>query len=152
MTVWSGIRTSNYISHVKEEDIQPNGVDLRVGDIWYLRKEDEREAIHGFGKGYSLLLSASKQYVARAINRVTIPQGACAIFLPRSSMWRKKGLIICHSLFDTGYSGHPEFFIKPTFDVEIKYGERIGQIVYMDADFTFEYNGQYQEAKVEAVR
>lgn len=152
MSVWSGIKTSKFITDVdKEKDIQPNGVDLRIGDIWRIGKENERE-IHGFDKGSFVYLQSTEQYIARTINQVTIPQGACAIFLPRSSMWRKKGLIICHSLFDTGYSGHPEFFIKPTFDVKIKYGERIGQIVYMDADFTFEYNGQYQEAKVEVVR
>lgn len=150
MTVWSGIRISKYISWVKEEDIQPNGVDLHIEEVFRLCGEDKREPCVPDGNVYRLL--ASEQYVARFRNHVIIPQGACAIFLPRSSMWRKKGLIICHSLFDTGYSGHPEVFIKPTFDVKLGIRERIGQIVYMDADFTFEYNGQYQEAKIEVVR
>ena len=150
MVVWCGIRTSGYITNIEDKDVQPNGVDLRIGKLWYLREENVRKIVLPDSKGF-YKLSSLKQYVAKFKNQVIIPNNVCAIFLPRSTMWRKKGLIICHSLFDTGYVGYPEVFIKPSFDVKIKSNERIGQIVFMDAEPTFEYGGQYLETLKEVV-
>jgi len=146
MVVWSGLRTSKWIDLVDEEDIQPNGVDLKIDRMYILRGENIREEVKPENDRF--VLYGSLQYVCKLMNFVEIPQGVCAIFLPRSSMWRKKGLIIIGSLFDTGYTGVPEIFVKPTFDVTLRKGERIGQIVYMDAEDTFPYNGQYKESKV----
>lgn len=142
MAVWSGVKASKYVTGWEDRDIQPNGIDLRIDRIYRLIDEDRRRSL-GDAKVYKL--RQLEQYVVKFRNSVIIPQEACAIFLPRSTMWRKKGLIICHSLFDTGYTGYPEVFVKPTFDVKLKRDERIGQIVYMDAEPTFEYIGKYKE-------
>ena len=51
------------------------------------------------------------------------------------------------SLWDTGYVGHGEVLIFPTINTFLRDGERFGQIVFVDAEDTFQYKGQYQENK-----
>ena len=148
--IWSGKRVAEYVEDVDEEMIQPNGVDLRVGECYILlpytgkRKIVEPEDRYGY-----IPLKANRAYIVKFKNRVKIPEKTVGMFFVRSSMWRKRGILIQASLWDTGYVGHGEVLIFPTVNSFLYIGERFGQIVFADAEDTFLYNGQYQEDTLE---
>ncbi|NIA03797.1 MAG: hypothetical protein GWP09_00420 [Nitrospiraceae bacterium] len=142
--IWSGKRVAEYVQDVNKDMIQPNGIDLCIGEIFLLRPISERKKLKP--NKYNLyLLNRFQPYIIRFKNKVVIPNKVVGMFFVRSTMWRARGIMIQPSLWDTGYVGHGEVLIFPTIDTFLLDGERFGQIVFADAEKTFQYRGQYQE-------
>ena len=141
--IWSGKRVAEYVEDVDEDMIQPNGVDLRVGECYLILSPVKRKPVE---LKYNIIsLEAGHPYIIRFKNKVRIPEKTVGMFFVRSTMWRKRGILIQASLWDTGYVGRGEVLVFPTINTYVTVGERFGQIVFADAEDTFLYNGQYQE-------
>ena len=144
MVVWSGKRVAQYVEDVTEDMIQPNGIDLKVNSVFQVEPDGERRQIKP-DKYLTIYLKARKPYILNFKNKVVIPDKVVGMFFVRSTMWRTRGILIQPSLWDTGYIGHGEVLVYPTIDTYLRADERFGQIVFLDADDTFVYSGQYQE-------
>ncbi|MHA1410563.1 MAG: dCTP deaminase domain-containing protein, partial [Candidatus Odinarchaeia archaeon] len=106
-----------------DEQIQPNGIDLRVNRI-YTHKTDYGSE-HFFGKnskngyplveykpiydsilnGYYWKLNPNSEYVIEYLEAVKIPKNTMGLIFPRSSLWRLFGALIHTSVWDSGYVG-----------------------------------------------
>ena len=148
MVVWSGKNVAEYVEDVDEEMIQPNGTDLRVDEVYSLDAEAGRKLLKPDEDGrYNL--SPFQPYIIKFANKVRIPEKTVGMFFVRSTMWRKRGIIIQASLWDTGYVGRGEILVMSLVDSYLVAEERFGQIVFLNAEDTVPYNGQYQEEKYE---
>lgn len=137
------------------DQIQPNGVDLRVDKIWEVtgkgvleadskmnyKQMQKREAF--YKEGYYAL----KPHIAYAIDfreRISVPDGYCAIVYPRSSLLRV-GAFVTSALWDTGFQGQLGGFLRALNPIDIALGARLAQVVFTQSKFSgLRYNGRYQ--------
>jgi len=112
--IWSGKRVAEYVEDVDEDMIQPNGVDLRVGECYLILSPVKRKPVE---PKYNIIsLEAGHPYIIRFKNKVRIPEKTVGMFFVRSTMWRKRGILIQASLWDTGYVGRGEVLVFPTIN------------------------------------
>ena len=106
-------------------EIQQVGIDLTL-------KEPVR-IIHG--QSANVLLN----------EEVHLPNNVFSTFTHRSS-YNRGGVLITGSIYDPGYEGVVGCTIYNLSGkaIEIEKNERIGQMVFFDADTASEYRGQYQ--------
>jgi len=150
--VWPGDEVSKYISIRARGQIQPNGVDLTVGEIYVIKSEGvlsdkrripEYEEMYPDEDGFYNLSPGA--YVVRYAERIRIPDNAIGLVFPRSSLQRM-GAIICTSVWDSGYEGRGIglLIVLNPFGIKIKKGERICQMIFIDARAFGEYSGRFQ--------
>lgn len=155
------IAYKNYVTPVDDEQVQPNGVDLRVKEIWavdgkaYLDADSKMHfmnmnkysALEHFDNGESeFVLYAGTHYAVDFMETVSVPERYCAIIYPRSSLLRA-GAFVTSALWDTGFEGQLGGFIRPMCDLYIHPKARIAQIVFTKANFNgHRYDGRYQGA------
>ena len=154
-----------------EKDYQPSGLDLRLGNIFYL--EAERDVDYGLIDGEKILpehkpvkpmllqvgkddyvsgwnLLPQQPYIAQVKEQIKIGDKNAQFYLPRSTLLRA-GVNVYTALGDLGYNGHLSFLIinhgpRPFF---IQTGERFAQLVDFEVrDGGNSYNGDYQEREV----
>ncbi len=138
------------------EQKQPAGYDVTVSSI---HSYPRTRYTLGIAKGESSKLEEVKlidghyelepgAYFVELNEVTTIPKDAIGILLPRSTLLRN-GLDVRTALFDPGYSGQPKVMLVCHRSSRIQRFARIGQLVIIksDADFSSQYNGQYQGEK-----
>jgi len=105
--------------------VQQVGVDLTL----------EQECFIPYGQSKNVLLN----------EEVNLPSNIFAIFIHRSS-YNRKGILITGSIYDPGYKGRVGCTIYNLSgeEINIPKDERIGQMVFFEADPASEYNGQWQ--------
>ena len=76
---------------------------------------------------------------------VALPEDVFATFTHRSS-YNRKGILITGSIYDPGYEGVVgcTIYNLSGLGIRISAGERIGQMVFFEADPASKYDGQYQ--------
>ena len=142
---------------ITDEQTQPNGVDLRVEWIWevtgsasldenskmnYSAMEKKEAEFSRHPDEY--MLEPHKNYAVDFMERVSVPDGYCAIIYPRSSLLRV-GAFVTSALWDTGFEGQLGGFIRPLNKLFIPIGARIAQVVFHKASFNgHRYAGRYQ--------
>ena len=137
------------------QQIQPNGVDLRLGSVWTtggpgqigLRDAErvipDRREVYPDGDTYALEPGA---YVIRLIEPVTLPRDVMAFGRPRSSLLRC-GVAIHTAVWDAGYSGRSEalLVVYNPAGFRVRRGARVLQLVFIGLDaLTAPYEGRYQ--------
>lgn len=153
-----------------EKDYQPSGLDLRLGDVFYLKAE--RDAPYGLINGEKHLpeqerlkpvlmsigeddyvegwkLIPCQPYICQVEDPIQIGDNNAQFYLPRSTLLRA-GVNVCTALGDLGYNGHLSFLVinygpRPFF---IQKGERFAQLVDFEVQGGSEsYDGDYQNDK-----
>lgn len=148
---------------ITEEQIQPNGVDLRVEwvheikgtaflgedskmDYSLMKKREASMDDQGF-----YLLKPYKQYMVDFMEEVSVPEGYCAIIYPRSSLLRV-GAFITSALWDTGFNGTLGASVRVLNPLCVKEGARLAQVVFHKAAFNgHRYEGRYQGTNSQSV-
>ena len=160
--------TETKITNVKDEDIQPNAIDLRIGKI--LRNITETEEIRDRIKtrvlhDFSLIndekvhlpkeeikpkdgVYSLKQgyYLVEFENRIQVGEHESGLVVPRSTLMRN-GVVVFSCLYDSGYCGKMIAGMQ-VFAPRAYFGEheRIAQYLCFDAESVHQYHGSYQEA------
>lgn len=150
----TGAFASQFIDPCEPEQIQPNGVDLRVERLFMVtsaghlapggtiagdREEVPWRADHRLAPG---------AYVVRYREKITIPAGHVGQVFPRSSLLRNGGTLFS-ALWDQGYEGRGEALLVLWQALILPPGARIGQLVLYPADRAPGYQGQYQGENTE---
>lgn len=165
MSVWSGKEISEYIEPIDKKQIQPNGVDLRVGKILKntergvlgesRREIPHRDAGSDVGKVYSAdgeLLEYnldSSSYIVVYNEKIKIPENAVGIVYPRSSLMRM-GARLHSAVWDSGYEGKGEglLVVHNRNGISIEPNARIGQMIFIESRSSSQYEGKYQNERL----
>lgn len=143
------------VDPVDDDQVQPNGVDLRVASIQRVRghyrvpKDGSVDfsAIQckevAWNNGWCVL-EPGNNYVVSYRENVSVRDGYCAIIVARSSLLRG-GSFVTSAIWDTGFGGGLGGVIRPLVKVEIERGARLAQIQFHEAKFNgHRYEGRYQ--------
>lgn len=151
-----------------ESDYQPSGLDLRLGNVFYLNAE--KDIVYGLIDGEKILPEHEKvkptllqvreddyvagwnfipnqPYICQVKNQIKIGENNAQFYLPRSTLLRA-GVNVYTALGDLGYNGHLSFLVinhgpRPFF---IQEGERFAQLIDFEVKGGSEsYDGDYQE-------
>lgn len=144
---------------IKEDQIQPNGLDLTVKHLWYvvgtavlghdskMKYENvQKIPFHTSADGYYYIDTPSKegQVLIDFNEYVQVPEGYMGIIYPRSSLLRV-GAFITSAIWDTGFSGALGASLRTRNPLKIATDARLAQIVFYPAEFNgLRYNGRYQ--------
>ena len=155
-----------------EKDYQPSGLDLRLGNVFYL--DSKKEVRYGLINGEKILpehkpvkpkllevgkddyisgwdLEPNIPYICEVSKQIKIGDNNAQFYLPRSTLLRA-GVNVYTALGDLGYNGHLSFLVinhgyKPFF---IQTGERFAQLIDFEVKGGSEsYDGDYQEEEID---
>lgn len=138
-----------------EEQIQPNGLDLRVISLYEvsgrarLPRESKMDYSNisfekvPFKEGWASL-QPQRQYLADFREVCSMKDGYSGIVIPRSSLLRV-GVHATSGLWDTGWEGGLGCSLRPINPVDIEFGARLAQIIVTKSEFNGRrYDGRYQ--------
>ncbi|MEM4312275.1 MAG: deoxyuridine 5'-triphosphate nucleotidohydrolase [Nitrososphaerales archaeon] len=145
----AGYKVAEILGIKNQEQIQPNGVDLRLDRIYLYvgelnlenYKQDELKLLESKDDYYELKKGA---YLIDFIETIAIPKDTVGLVLPRSTLLRH-GLDIRTALWDSGYYGKGKvMLINYRRYAKIKRGFRVAQLILIRAEEPKEpYKGQY---------
>lgn len=146
----SGAYVAAQIDPVDDEQVQPNGVDLRLDAVFEqvglgrVRRDGttigDRRTLDADDGTYRLDPGG---YVVRYAETVRIPDGHVGFIYPRSSLMRNSCMLNT-AVWDAGYEGKGEGLLQVHHPVVLDRGARVAQIVLATADHEGEYDGSYQ--------
>lgn len=140
-----------------EEQVQPNGLDLRVVQLTEVRGRLKvpRESGVDYAeiqtteipwKSGWISAKSGVSYVVEFREFISVKDGFCAIIHPRSSLVRS-GINVTSGVWDTGFEGRLGGVLRPLNDVDIEYGSRLAQVQISRSEFNgHRYDGRYQGA------
>ncbi|MFP4529893.1 MAG: deoxyuridine 5'-triphosphate nucleotidohydrolase [Halodesulfurarchaeum sp.] len=161
----SGAFVADQLGDVDPEQVQPNGVDLRLDAILEPAGAGsifrdgttigEREPLEtvalvnesgtGSREGYRLDPGG---YVLQYAETVSIPEEHVGFLLPRSSLMRN-GAMLNTAVWDAGYTGRGEGLLQVHHEIELERGARVAQLVLAGADHEGTYDGNYQGERLD---
>lgn len=161
MAVKNGEFVARHINDgdVPDEQIQPNGVDLTVGEVYRTSgsaeftesgySKPERTRLSARPDGYYQLYTG--QYPIVYGEKVQVPDGYVARVYPRSRLMRS-GLHLTSALWDQGYEGIGEGLLRiPRCIDRVQISEElpIAQMSFISAEEADDYEGTHDEERVE---
>ena len=148
--------TQSSLTNVREEDIQPNAVDLRVDKIFrmditknfVIGEEDGKETkqhrgsteLYPYEDGYWYLTPGTYEIIMENIINVGADEAGWVI--TRSTL-NRNGLFITSGLYDSGYNGVMAGALHVTAPARIKKGTRVGQFLLFTSQSLKKYDGDY---------
>jgi dUTP pyrophosphatase len=146
----SGQFVADALGDVDDEQVQPNGVDLRLGAV-YEQVEPGRVGVDGKTVGDRRELEPTGGayrldpggYVVRYADTVRIPEGHVGFLYPRSSLLRNSCMLDT-AVWDAGYEGRGEGLLEVYHPVTVERGARVAQLVLAEAAHADTYAGSYQ--------
>ena len=149
--MWSGDEVFKWLMNANPENIQPNGVDLTVSEVYeitemgQLRKESRKIPEYKVLKGEKWSLKPGG-YVIRYGEWIKIPLNAVGLVLPRSSLLRM-GATIYTALWDSGYEGRGIGLLQVfnPHGILLEKGSRIAQLIFISARSYGEYKGIWKK-------
>jgi len=158
----SGRFVADALGGVDPEQVQPNGVDLRLGAV-FEQVSPGRVGIGGKTVGDRRELTPDTDssaggdtaddtavyhldpggYVVQYADTVRIPEGHVGFLYPRSSLLRNSCMLDT-AVWDAGYEGRGEGLLEVYHPVALERGARIAQLVLAEADHADTYDGNYQ--------
>jgi deoxycytidine triphosphate deaminase len=147
----SGQFVADHLGELRDEQIQPNGVDLTL-DTVFEQTTPGRISRAGKTIGDRQKLDATDGtvtlspggYVVRYAERIRIPEEHIGFLYPRSSLLRNSCMLDT-AVWDAGYEGRGEGLLEVHHEIQLELGARVAQLVLADADHVGEYDGSYQE-------
>lgn len=147
-----GKDSKSTLTNVKDGDVQPNAVDLRLGKVFLIKPEvfviDEEQKRHRGTlelqvneDGYYQLDVGHYEVVME--NIINVGQGEAGWVITRSTL-NRNGVFLTSGLYDSGYHGVMAGVMHVTVGpMRIKPGTRIGQYLSFDAEALSMYDGSY---------
>ncbi len=168
----SGAFVADQLGEIDQEQVQPNGVDLRLD--WVLEQREpgsittegttigHRQTVYpeerddqgdgsdeddwsGDRETYYLTTGG---YILQYAETVSIPEGHIGFVLPRSSLMRNSCMLNT-AVWDAGYTGRGEGLLQVHHDIELERGARVAQLVMAEANHDDLYDGAYQGERVD---
>jgi len=151
-----GPNTSSTLTHVNPKDVQPNAVDLRIGKVFEISKEDfildnDKKTHRGSvelitdQKGYFNLYPGAYEVIME--NEIEVGEGEAGFVITRSTL-NRNGVHLTTGLYDTGYNGVMAGVMHVSCGLfKLKKGTRIGQYINFDAENIGTYAGDYGKGK-----
>lgn len=148
--IWSGKELVKWVSKVNDNQVQPNGIDLTVDEIFTfmepgsLMRKERRVPRYKELEGEHWFLRPGA-YVIRYGEYLRIPINAVGIVFPRSSLLRM-GATIYSALWDSGYEGRGIGLLE-VFNprgIELERGARVAQIIFISARSSGKYEGVWK--------
>lgn len=151
-----GPSSRSALTNVKEGDVQPNAVDLRLGKVFKLSQStfviDEKSKKHRGSfeiqpdaNGYYNLPEGHYEVIME--NMITVGHNEAGWVITRSTL-NRNGVFLTSGLYDTGYdgvmAGVMHVMVGP---MRIQRGTRIGQYLSFDAESLHKYDGSYGKNK-----
>lgn len=144
------------LSGVKEGDVQPNAVDLRVDKVFRIESNlftiNENEKIH---RGSTEIIPNENgnwflspgHYEVIMENNITVGENEAGWVITRSTL-NRNGIFLTSGLYDSGYDGCMAGCMHIACgDVKLTRGTRIGQYLSFDAESLHSYDGDYGRGK-----
>lgn len=159
-TVATGDFIAQHIGNgeLPDHQVQPNGVDLTVGDIYRTSgvveftqsgyDKPERTLIEPRPDGNYQLYRG--EYIIVYNEQVEIPDGYVGLVLPRSRLMRC-GLSLHTALWDQGYKGVGEGLLRVPISidrVQLNKDVPIAQMTFISAEDADDYEGSHQEERI----
>lgn len=150
------IVTFDDITH-SDDQIQPNGIDLRLNKLWLLEGMSEvpREGKAKFegrvteqhpSDGWFHLRPQPGVYVVDFLETVHVRDGHVASIVTRSSLVRS-GVDVVSGLWDTGFEGKLGASLRLINQVRLQWGAKLAQLVVSESEFNGKrYEGRYQSS------
>ena len=147
----SGQFVAENLGTLRDDQIQPNGVDLTLGAV-FEQVEPGRIGRDGKTVGERRELDPDEDgvyrldpggYVARYGERIRIPERHVGFLYPRSSLLRNSAMLDT-AVWDAGYEGRGEGLLEVHHTIELQQGARIAQLVLAEAAHEGTYEGSYQ--------
>jgi deoxycytidine triphosphate deaminase len=151
-----GPNSRSSLTNVKEGDVQPNAVDLRLGKVFKMSqstfKIDEKEKVHRGSYemkpdalGYFNLPEGHYEVVME--NMIVVGENEAGWVITRSTL-NRNGVFLTSGLYDTGYDGVMAGVMHVTCGpMRIQKGTRIGQYLSFNAEALHSYDGSYGKNK-----
>lgn len=141
------------LSNVANEDVQPNAVDLRLGQVFKINTslfEISNEHKKHRGTEYELKVDPEGyfnlepgHYEVVMENIIHVGNNEAGWVITRSTL-NRNGLFLTSGLYDSGYHGVMAGVLHVTVGhARIKKGTRIGQYLSFDAEALSSYDGDY---------
>ena len=154
----SSKKTKSNLTNVKDEDIQPNAVDLRLDKVFamhpkpFILGEDEngkeskthRGSVEIFpDKDGYFFFQQDLAYEIVMENVIEVGEGEAGWVITRSTL-NRNGIYITSGLYDSGYHGvmAGALHIK-NGPAKIKKGSRVGQFLLFKSESLKKYDGDY---------
>lgn len=139
-----------------EEAIQPNGVDLSIGELYnlngrsYISNDDyekaKRSPVEKQGGKYRV--GPDNAYIIVYGEIISIPENHIGLVFPRSRLMRC-GLQIETAVWDSGYTGIGEGQLAVNQKAKLESDLRIAQMVFIQTEeLENSYTGSHQEEKL----
>jgi len=148
--------SSSHLSGIREGDIQPNAVDLRVGKIYRINTEmffiNEEDKVHRGSEeiepdedGFWVLEPGSYEVIME--NEITVAEGEAGFVITRSTL-NRNGVFLTSGLYDSGYAGVMAGVMHVNIGpMTIQRGTRVGQYLSWNAQTLHKYDGSYGHGK-----
>lgn len=151
-----GPSSRSKLTNVKEGDIQPNAVDLRLGKLFKISQStfmiDEKDKKHRGSfevlpdkDGYYNLPEGHYEVVME--NMIIVGDKEAGWVITRSTL-NRNGVFLTSGLYDSGYDGVMAGMMHVTCGpMRIQRGTRIGQYLSFNAEALHQYDGSYGRGK-----
>lgn len=144
-----------------EEQIQPNGIDLRLDSVSHVSGKPILPAVGRIDpqaititkippkEGWFNLHLLQGNYLVDFKETISVPDGYCAMIITRSSLVRC-GVDVVSALWDTGFNGQLGASLRLKNQFAVQRGARLAQVVFWKSEFSgHRYTGAYQNAKTQ---
>ena len=151
-----GSDSRSKLTNVKEGDVQPNAVDLRLGKVFKISQStfiiDEKDKKHRGSfevlpdkEGYYNLPEGHYEVVME--NMIIVGDREAGWVITRSTL-NRNGVFLTSGLYDSGYDGVMAGMMHVTCGpMRIQRGTRIGQYLSFNAEALHKYDGSYGRNK-----
>ena len=147
-----GSETAKFLEGLKDEQIQPAGIDLTIDKIFEIDEAGEIDYSNEnrkVPKGRELKFNG-KVHLPPGAYRITynevvrMPGDAIGVGLPRSSLMRMGGTVVC-GLWDPGYEGRSQglLVVFNPKGITVHKGARLVQIFLIKGKSSGKYSGSY---------
>jgi len=151
----AGSFVATRVAPVDDEQVQPNGVDLTLGDVLE-QVEPGHVGVDGKTVGARESLAAEEEtfsldpggYILQYAETISIPEGHIGFLYPRSTLMRNSCMLNT-AVWDAGYEGKGEGLLQVHHPIHLERGARVAQLVLAEAGHDEVYDGSYQGERVE---
>jgi len=133
------------IEPLSNDVIQPNGIDLSVGnEVIRISPDGPTPAIK---EGEQITIGPGERCLVSTLERIEMPSDLVGLVNIRSS-YSRRGMMVPPTVIDAGFKGKLTFLIIGTaHTIELKVGERFWHIILTRTKTVAKpYQGKYQES------
>ncbi|MFB6091592.1 MAG: deoxyuridine 5'-triphosphate nucleotidohydrolase [Haloquadratum sp.] len=159
----AGTFVASCVDPIGDEQVQPNGVDLTLGDVL---EQVEPGRIGKDGKtigarepvepvestdtaGTDVFRLDPGGYVLQYAETISVPDEHVGFLYPRSSLLRNSCMLNT-AVWDAGYEGKGEGLFQVHHPIRLERGARVAQFVLAEAAHHDRYDGSYQGERTES--